>query len=50
MHINAKRVTAAYTIDSGEEDGKSYSTVYTVRGMLQPVFQMAANDDIKGIL
>ena len=27
-----------YTIDSGEEDGKSYSTVHTVRGIHRPAF------------
>ena len=50
MHKNAKRATAAYTVDSGEEDGKSYSTVHTVRGIHRPAFQMAVNDDMKGIL
>ena len=28
------------------EDGKSYSTLHTIRGVLRPAFQMAVDDDI----
>ena len=29
-----------------QQDGKRYSTVKTVRGVLRPVFQMAVDDDV----
>ena len=29
-----------------QQDGKRYSTVKTVRGVLRPAFQMAVDDDI----
>ena len=29
-----------------QEDGKSYSSIHTIRGVLRPAFQMAVDDDI----
>ena len=29
-----------------QEDGRGYSTIHTVRGVLRPAFQMAADDDM----
>ena len=29
-----------------QEDGRGYSTIHTVRGVLRPAFQMAADDDL----
>lgn len=29
-----------------KEDGKSYSSIHTIRGVLRPAFQMAVDDDI----
>ena len=29
-----------------QQDGKSYSTIHTIRGVLRPAFQMAVGDDI----
>ena len=29
-----------------QEDGKSYSAVHSIRGVLRPAFQMAVDDDI----
>ena len=28
-----------------QEDGKSYSSIHTIRGVLRPAFQMALDDD-----
>lgn len=35
-----------FLIKLQQEDGKSYSTIHNVRGVLRPAFQMAVNDDI----
>lgn len=35
-----------FLIKLQKEDGKSYSTIHTVRGVLRPAFQMAVNDDM----
>ena len=29
-----------------QEDGKSYSSIHTIRGVLRPAFQMVVDDDI----
>ena len=35
-----------FLIKLQQEDGKSYSSIHTIRGVLRPVFQMAVDDDI----
>ena len=35
-----------FLIKLQKEDGKSYSTIHTVRGVLRPAFQMAVDDDM----
>ena len=35
-----------FLIKLQQEDGKSYSSIHTIRGMLRPAFQMAVDDDI----
>ena len=42
------RITDAkfFLIKLQRKDGRSYSTVHTVRGVLRPAFQMAVDDDI----
>ncbi len=35
-----------FLIKLQEEDGKSYSSIHTIRGVLRPAFQMAVDDDI----
>ncbi len=35
-----------FLIKLQQEDGKSYSSVHTIRGVLRPTFQMAVDDDI----
>ena len=35
-----------FLIKLQQEDGKSYSSIYTIRGVLRPAFQMAVDDDI----
>ena len=35
-----------FLIKLQKEDGKSYSSVHTIRGVLRPAFQMAVNDDM----
>ena len=35
-----------YLIQLQENQGKSYSTIHTVRGVLRPAFQMAMDDDL----
>lgn len=37
----------AWLIKLQREDGKGYSTIHTVRGVLRPAFQMAEDDDLK---
>ena len=36
----------AWLIKLQREDGKGYSTIHTVRGVLRPAFQMAEDDDL----
>ena len=35
-----------FLIKLQETDGKSYSTIHTIRGVLRPAFQMAVDDDV----
>ena len=35
-----------FLIKLKQEDGKSYSSIHTIRGVLHPAFQMAVDDDI----
>ena len=35
-----------FLIELQQEDGKSYSSIHTIRGVLRPAFQMAVDDDI----
>ena len=35
-----------FLIKLQQEDGKSYSSIHTIRGVLRPAFQMAVDDDI----
>lgn len=35
-----------FLIKLQQEDGKSYSSIHTIRGVLHPAFQMAVDDDI----
>ena len=35
-----------FLIKQQQEDGKSYSSIHTIRGVLRPAFQMAVDDDI----
>lgn len=35
-----------FLIDMQKKDGKSFSTIHTVRGVLRPAFQMAVDDDL----
>lgn len=35
-----------FLIKLQQEDGKSYSSIHTIRGVLRPAFQMAMDDDI----
>lgn len=35
-----------FLIKLQEVDGKSYSTIHTIRGVLRPAFQMAVDDDV----
>lgn len=46
--INEIRVSDAkiFLIRLQEEEGKSYSSIHTIRGVLRPAFQMAVDDDI----
>ena len=55
MARDAKRVSSKPTetdnaklflIKLQQEDGKSYSSIHTIRGVLRPAFQMAVDDDI----
>lgn len=48
-----KRIRSVKTSDAKlfliklqQEDGKSYSSIHTIRGVLRPAFQMAVDDDI----
>lgn len=46
--IEAIRLSDAklFLIKLQREDGKGYSTIHTVRGVLRPAFQMAVDDDL----
>ena len=46
--INEVRVSDAkiFLIKLQEEDGRSYSSIHTIRGVLRPAFQLAVDDDI----
>ena len=35
-----------FLIKLQQEDGKSYSSIHTIRGVLRPAFQLAVDDDI----
>ena len=36
----------AWLVKLQQEDGKGYSSIHTIRGVLRPAFQMAENDDL----
>ncbi len=36
----------AWLIKLQQEDGRGYSSIYSIRGVLRPAFQMAENDDL----
>ena len=50
--FNDKKISQIKTSDAKlflfklQQDGRHYSTVKTVRGVLRPVFQMAVDDDV----
>lgn len=51
--FGAKRIDKVKLSDAQEwlvklqkKDGKSYSSIHTIRGVLRPAFQMAVNDDL----
>ncbi len=48
MKISKIRVSDAklFLIKLQQEDGKSYSSIHTIRGVLRPAFQMAVDDDV----
>lgn len=48
MKISKIRVSDAklFLIKLKQEDGKSYSSIHTIRGVLRPAFQMAVDDDV----
>ena len=48
MKIRSVKTSDAklFLIKLQQEDGKSYSSVHTIRGVLRPAFQMAVDDDI----
>ena len=48
MEISKVKVSDAklFLIKLQQEDGKSYSTIHTIRGVLRPAFQMALEDDL----
>ena len=43
---NVKTSDAKIFLIKMQEDGRGYSTIHTVRGVLRPAFQMAADDDM----
>ena len=43
---NVKTSDAKIFLIKLQEDGRGYSTIHTVRGVLRPAFQMAADDDM----
>ncbi len=50
--FNDKKISQVKTSDAKlfliklQQDGRDYSTVKTVRGVLRPAFQMAVDDDV----
>lgn len=50
--FNGKKISAVKTSDAKlfliklQQEGKRYSTIKTVRGVLRPAFQMAVDDDV----
>ena len=50
--FNEKKISRVKTSDAKlfliklQQDGRRYSTIKTVRGVLQPAFQMAVDDDV----
>ena len=50
--FNDKKISQVKTSDAKlfliklQQDGRHYSTVKTVRGVLRPAFQMAVDDDV----
>ena len=48
LKIRSVKISDAklFLIKLQQEDGKSYSTIHNVRGVLRPAFQMAVDDDI----
>lgn len=42
---HVKRSDAKLFLIKLQEDGKGYSTIHSVRGVLRPAFQMAVDDD-----
>lgn len=48
MKISKVRTSDAklFLIKLQQEDGKSYSSIHTIRGVLRPAFQLAVDDDI----
>ena len=47
-HIDAVRLSDAklFLIKLQREDGRGYSSIHTIRGVLRPAFQMAVDDDL----
>ncbi len=41
-----RSVRCKYSLLNCRGDGKSYSSIHTIRGVLRPAFQMAVDDDI----
>ncbi len=48
MKIRSVKTSDAklFLIKLQQEDGKSYSSIHTIRGVLRPAFQMAVDDDV----
>ena len=48
MKIRSVKTSDAklFLIKLQKEDGRSYSSIHTIRGVLRPTFQMAVDDDI----
>ena len=50
--FNGKKISQVKTSDAKlfliklQQDGRRYSTIKTVRGVLRPAFQMAVDDDV----
>ena len=49
-HVKIDRIKISdakiWLIKLQQKDGKSYSTIHTIRGVLRPAFQMAVDDDV----